>query len=118
MEALELFLGSLSTQVNRSFESNQTLDQDCHRELHFLRGSFINVILNYIRNHHGFEHVIKSGVLLTRKYLTFYVRNLSKPEMLEGDVEVRGFDPYNLAHYRLSDLMALWDQDVEQDFFE
>jgi len=46
------------------------------REFKFIRGFFINQVLDYIRVHHGKEHIIKSAVLLIRKYLIHFLGKL------------------------------------------
>ena len=56
------------TQIENSIEEQ--------REFNFVRNFFINQVLDYIRVHHGKEHIIKSAVLLIRKYIIHFLGKL------------------------------------------
>jgi len=85
------------------------------RELAFVRGTLVNQILSFLKTHHGFEHVIKSGSLLTRKYVMFFLNKLEFNNEARDTKEFVMNDP---SCYRLSDLKCLYSHDIEQCFFE
>lgn len=123
MESLELFLNSLSSKINsRHTMTPQQLtlaenNVEEQRDLNFVRGFFINQILDYIRVHHGKEHIIKSSTLLMRKYIIFFLLKL-EPKESSSMTDTKEFDLHDSKCYKLYDLVHVYNTDIEQDFFE
>lgn len=102
-EALELFLMSLA--------SKQPFINFSMREVEFLKNCYITQLMNYMKCHHGSEYIIKSGVLLARKYIRIFINKIDSVSLpSENDKGKSG--------YQLHDQAILFNNDNEQDFFE